>query len=92
MKSELNGRKDGLVMVHSITWIQLCKNEYLVVCVNCVEEITSSIERELKLKGIKMQRERRVTCTEYIASEYRFWKNETITNEEKEMIESLITK
>lgn len=79
-------------MAKSITWVQLCKNEYLVVCVNCVEEITYSIERELKLKGIRMQRERKVTCTEYIVSEYRFWKNENITNEDKEMIESLITK
>lgn len=78
--------------MHSITWIQLCEKEWLVVCVNCVEQIPFSIKRELKIKDIKIQEERKVTCTEYTINEYRFWKNETITNEEKEMIEFLITK
>lgn len=75
----------------SITWVQLCDTEWLVVCVNYFFNISFSSERNLRSNGICIQQDGVVATTSYYTWKcYRVWKQNTFSDDDKKMVEDII--
>ena len=78
-------------MMKSLTWIQLDKNEWLLVCVGYYTALTYSDERAVRSKNINIQPTGVVSSTStYTWRTYNVWKKDKLIEEDKRFIENLL--